>query len=79
MNYNRRNEPSGCLESIAAVILVWVLVAVVALVMSLPTMWLWNWLMPVIFHLPKITWVQALGINFLSGILFKSNSAVKSK
>lgn len=49
------------------------LIVVLAIIFSLPTMWLWNWLMPVLFGLTKISWVQALGINVLSGILFRSS------
>ncbi|MFW6272701.1 MAG: hypothetical protein ACOC2U_02840 [bacterium] len=50
----------------------------VALLFSLPTMWLWNWLMPTIFGLTKITFWQALGINILSGLLFGKSSNYKS-
>jgi hypothetical protein len=35
-------------------------------------MWLWNALMPVIFHLTIITFPQALGLLVLSKILFSS-------
>lgn len=35
------------------------------------TMWLWNWLMPAIFHLPAIGFWQAIGILILAQILFK--------
>jgi hypothetical protein len=49
------------------------LIVVLAIIFSLPTMWLWNWLMPALFGLAKISWVQALGINVLSGILFRSS------
>ncbi len=49
------------------------LIVVLAIIFSLPTMWLWNWLMPALFGLTKISWVQALGINVLSGILFRSS------
>lgn len=31
---------------------------------------LWNWLMPVIFGLPRLTFAQALGLMALSWILF---------
>lgn len=31
---------------------------------------LWNWLMPSLFHLPMITFVQALGLLVLSKLLF---------
>ena len=47
------------------------LVGIAALLMTLPTMWLWNWLMPSIFGLIKINFWKALGINIFCGILFK--------
>jgi lipopolysaccharide export LptBFGC system permease protein LptF len=50
----------------------------IAVLLALPTMWLWNWLMPQIFQLKEITFWQALGLNLLCGILFKgSNSSSK--
>jgi hypothetical protein len=48
------------------------LIAIISLILALPTMLLWNWLMPILFGLTKITFWQALGINIFSGILFKS-------
>ena len=48
------------------------LIIIVAFLMTLPTMWLWNWLMPLIFGLIKINFWQALGLNLLCGILFKT-------
>lgn len=44
-----------------------------AAIMSLPVMLLWDWLMPTIFGLPEITWLQAWGLMFLCALLFKSN------
>ena len=32
---------------------------------------LWNWLMPVIFGLTKITYVQTVGITILTALLFR--------
>jgi sensor histidine kinase YesM len=59
-------------------VLKWLLVIVfvifVCFVIALPTMWLWNWLMPIIFMLPTITYLQALGLNLLSAILVKSQN-----
>ena len=49
------------------------LIVILAIVFSFPTMWLWNWLMPTLFGLVKINWLQALGLNVLSGILFRSS------
>ena len=34
------------------------------------TMLLWNVLMPSLFHLPAISWVQALGLLILARLLF---------
>src|SRR5579863_2825476 len=31
---------------------------------------LWNWLMPLLFHLPTISYVQAIGLLILSRLLF---------
>lgn len=39
--------------------------------MALPTMFLWNALMPDLFELPTITFGQAIMVNFLTTILFK--------
>lgn len=52
---------------------------VLAMIMALPTMWLWNALVPDITQgqLTPITFWQALGINFLSGILFKGHITTK--
>ena len=49
----------------------------VALVLGLPLMLLWNWIMPNIFYFNKITFLQAVGLNLLSSILFKSHNTKK--
>jgi len=33
------------------------------------TMYLWNWLMPVLFHLPEITFWQTVGLMILSRMI----------
>jgi hypothetical protein len=38
---------------------------------------LWNWLMPAIFGLKTITYLQAVGITWLAQILFKANLSTK--
>jgi hypothetical protein len=48
-----------------------------AIVMAIPTYLIWNWVIPSIFQLPEITLGQALGLNMLSSILFKSSSTSK--
>ncbi|WP_455382295.1 hypothetical protein [Salinispira pacifica] len=37
--------------------------------------WLWNWLMPAIFSLPRIGFWQAWGLVVLSSILLKGHSS----
>ena len=34
------------------------------------TMWLWNWLMPALFHLPEITFWQIVGLMLLARFIF---------
>ena len=55
-----------------------VLMILLAVLFALPTMLLWNWLMPMLFHVPAITLVQAWGVNALCAILFKSSSVSES-
>ena len=60
---------------IGAALAVFGIVMVMAIILALPVMLLWNWLMPVIFGLIKITFWQALGINLLCGFLFRNSSS----
>jgi membrane protein required for beta-lactamase induction len=62
-------------EAVAAVI---GMIAIAIVLLGYPLMLLWNWLMPIIFGLPEITFWQAIGLNFLSTILFKSTT-IKNK
>lgn len=50
------------------------LIVVLAVLYALPVMLLWNWLMPLLFGLPKVTFLQALGLSLLSNFLFKSSN-----
>jgi hypothetical protein len=49
------------------------LVVIVSFVLSLPVMLLWDAVVPTIFNLPEITWLQAWGLSLLCGLLFKSH------
>lgn len=53
------------------------LLCIVAVLLGYPLMLLWNWLMPVIFNLPEISFWQAIGLNILSSTLFKSTNIKK--
>jgi hypothetical protein len=50
----------------------------VSVVLSIPVLLLWNWLMPTIFGITKITLGQAWGISLLCGLLFGQSSSEKS-
>ena len=64
------------LKAIGLVIAGVLVIACIGLVMVFPIYFLWNWLMPVIFGLPKITFLQSLGIWLLSSLLFRETIKV---
>lgn len=66
-------------EFVVTVIGVIGLVAIIGLLVSLPVWLLWNWLMPVIFGVKTISWLQALGLIMLCQLLFSSNKIKRSK
>ena len=43
------------------------------LLLTLPTMWLWNYVMPTVFGLPEISVWQTLVLLILAEIFFKKN------
>jgi len=47
----------------------------IAALVTLPTMFIWNYVMPNLFGLPEVTFLQALALNFLASILFKNNNS----
>jgi hypothetical protein len=48
--------------------------AALAAVLGLVVMWLWNWLMPVLFGLPRVSFLQAVGLLVLCHLLFRGHS-----
>ena len=53
------------------------LLAIIIVLLGYPVMLLWNWLIPEIFGLSKITFWQAIGLNVLCTILFRPNINIK--
>ena len=45
----------------------------ISIVCAYPVKWLWNWLMPELFGLGKISLMQAFGLQLLCSIFFKAN------
>ena len=46
-------------------------IAWVSVVLALPVMFLWNWLMPVLFDLTVITYAQTFGLLMLRTLIMK--------
>ncbi len=65
------------MKALEAFLIVFGLLLLSAIILAFPTMWLWNWLMPKLFSLSQIDLYEAMGINFLTNILFKSNVTIK--
>jgi len=60
-------------------ILMWLLSsAIIALLIGLIVMWLWNWLMPDLFALDKITYIQGWGLSALCSMLFKTRATANT-
>lgn len=64
---------SKVLNVLSTISAAFLLAVLLALLIGGPLWLLWNWLMPTIFGLPYITFWQAVGLNLLATILFKSN------
>jgi len=70
-NYFKHNLRSkNPVVIIGTVIFIAILAVIFITLFGYVLMYLWNWLMPLIFGLPIITFWQALGICLLSKILF---------
>ena len=67
------------MKAIEAFLIVIGLLFLYALVLAFPTYFLCNWLIPNIFGLGRIDIYQAMGLNFLANILFKSNLTINKK
>ena len=69
-------------KSVAIAIVTFFLAIAIAfgfsIILAVPVWLLWNWLIPLIFGVTKLTLIQAWGLTFLCGLLFKS-SAPSSK
>jgi hypothetical protein len=66
-------------ETVTRVLLALGVIALYGILLGLPLQILWNWLMPIVFNLPTITFWQAMGLNIMASILFKDNSIKNDK
>ena len=60
-------------ETIHNTLVVIGLLILACLLFGLPLMFLWNWIIPDIFGLPQIGFLQACGLQLIAGLLFKSS------
>jgi len=67
------------MKAIEALLIATLYILFWALIIGLPVMWVWNWIMPYLFQLQHINFWQSWGVLFLSGVLFKSNTFTKAK
>lgn len=68
------------IEFLTKVIVILCVIAIMGVVLALPVMLLWNWVMPDIFNLPTIDFWHALGLSLLSCCLFNwGNGSSKKK
>lgn len=59
------------IKGLGMILYVIILIGASAFLVGLIVWPLWNWLMPTLFNLPEITYIQACGISWLCGCLFK--------
>ena len=45
--------------------------------LAIPVMFLWNFVCPELFGVKKLTYIGAVGINFLASILFGGNTLLR--
>lgn len=70
------NDLGDVFAGIAAIVVIAVLIIVI---MTFPTMLLWNWIAAGIFGLPTLTFWQTFGLMFLCNLLFKNTEIKKSE
>lgn len=59
------------------IILVISVIGLVIMFAGYPVMFLWNWIMPIIFDLPEITFWQSIGLQLLTYLLFSTKEIKK--
>lgn len=67
------------IDWISTMLVVFTFIWIIVFIYSIPLYFMWNWLVPDIFNLPTITFLQAIGLNILFNILFKSNNIPSGK
>jgi len=66
------------MEKIAAIFISFAFALIFAAILAYPTMLLWNWLIPSIFGLRTISYLEAFGLIELCSVLFQSSNSSKN-
>lgn len=66
------------MKVIVAVVMAAVMAVVFGALFAIPVMLLWDALIPSLFGLGTITWLQAWGLLILCGLLFKNTNSSQS-
>lgn len=66
------------IEVVGSILLIIIMILGLALLAGLPTMLLWNALMPMLFGLSKLTFWQSVGVVLLAHCIFPSSSVKSS-
>lgn len=72
---NLTEKLGGCLLIVLGFI---GLALALSVILAIPVWFLWNWLMPAVFGLAKVTLWQAWGLALLSSLLLKSSAGKSS-
>ena len=70
-NYFKHKMRGKSPATIAAMVIFGIIaITGLAILLGFVIMWLWNWLMPMIFGLPELTYWQAVGVFILAKLIF---------
>lgn len=64
---------------ISTMLVAFTFIWIIVFLYSIPLYFLWNWVVPDIFNLPTITFLQAIGLTMLFNITFKQSNYSSSK
>lgn len=67
------------MKILSLVLLALVMIVSVSFILSVPVMLLWNWLMPKLFGVTTISFVDAVGLTVLVKLLFSDTKATLQK
>lgn len=74
---------NGCLVALltafVTVITGLVIGLIFAMIFAIFATWLWNWIMPVMFGLPVISYLQMLGLMILARLIFPTGTTNNNK